>query len=95
MVEPSPAAYLSDLALSLNNLSLRLSEVGRREEGLAACEEAVTIYRRLTQTTPAAYLPDLATSLTNLSERLGELGRYDEARTAFEESIDLRRGGDS
>jgi hypothetical protein len=61
------AAYEPDLAGSLNNLSLRLAEAGRREEGLAAIEEAVTVYRRLAAGNAAAYEPDLASSLNNLS----------------------------
>ncbi|WJK33043.1 hypothetical protein [Solwaraspora sp. WMMA2065] len=46
LADANPAAYLPDLAGSLNNWSVDLGEVGRREEGLAAIEEAVTIYRR-------------------------------------------------
>jgi len=40
----------------LNNLSNRLAEAGRREEGLAAIEEAVDVRRRLAEANPAAYL---------------------------------------
>jgi hypothetical protein len=42
-----PDAFLPDLAASLNNQSLRLAGLGRREEALAAIEEAVTIRRDL------------------------------------------------
>jgi hypothetical protein len=48
------------LATSLNNLGRDLSNLGRREEALAASQEAVDIYRRLAQTRPDAFLPDLA-----------------------------------
>ncbi|MGY1937539.1 P-loop NTPase, partial [Nocardia gipuzkoensis] len=61
-----------DLASSLNNLSNRLSELGRHEEGLAAAEEAAGIYRKLAETRPDAYLPDLAMSLNGLAVRLGD-----------------------
>jgi hypothetical protein len=37
--------FLPDLARSLNNLSLRLADLGRREQALTAVEEAVTIRR--------------------------------------------------
>lgn len=40
-----------------------LCNLGRREEGLAAGQEAVDLYRRLAQTRPNAYLPDLAKSI--------------------------------
>ena len=46
---------------SLSNLGNRLAETGRRDEGLAAAEEALAIYRQLAEASPAAYLPDLAT----------------------------------
>jgi hypothetical protein len=60
----NPAAYEPALALSLNNLSVLLGEAGRRDEGLAAIEEALSVYRRLAAANPAAYEPDLARSLT-------------------------------
>jgi len=43
---PNSAVYEPDLAMSLNNLSVRVAEAGRRDEGLAAIEEAVAVYRR-------------------------------------------------
>jgi hypothetical protein len=46
--------------MSLNNLGAMLSNLGRREEALAATQEAVDIRRRLAQTRPDAFLPDLA-----------------------------------
>jgi len=38
---------VSDLAMSVNNPAIRLAEAGRRADGLAAAEEAVTLYRGL------------------------------------------------
>ena len=71
----NPAAHEPDLAMSLNNLSNRLAEAGRREqEALTAINDAVTIRRRLAAANPAAYEPDLASSLNNLSIRLAEAG---------------------
>jgi len=78
---------LPDLATSLNNLSNRLGELGRREQALAAIEEAVAIRRRLAEARPDAFLPDLASSLNNLSIRLGELGRREQALAAIEEAV--------
>ena len=46
------AAYEPDLAMSLNNLSVRLAEAGRRDEGLTAIEEAVAVRQRLARTRP-------------------------------------------
>ncbi|MER5399311.1 tetratricopeptide repeat protein, partial [Streptomyces sp. NPDC002599] len=86
-----PDAFLPDLATSLNNLSVRLGDLGRREEALAAIEEAVTVRRKLAAARPDAFLPNLATSLNNLSVDLGELGRREDALTAIEEAVTVRR----
>jgi tetratricopeptide (TPR) repeat protein len=83
LAQANPAAYLPDLAGSLNNLGIRLDAVGRREEALAPTEEAVEHYRRLAQANPAAYLPDLATSLNNLGNRLDAVGQREEAEAAW------------
>ena len=54
------STLLSDLAARLNTLGIRASHLGRREEALAATQEAVDIRRRLAQTRPDAFLPNLA-----------------------------------
>jgi hypothetical protein len=41
------------LATSLNNLAIWLSELGQREEALAAVKEAVGLYRDLVRAQPA------------------------------------------
>ncbi len=46
--------------MALNNLGIRLSNLGRREQALQATEEAVELYRRLAAANPAAFEPDLA-----------------------------------
>jgi len=80
--------------MSLNNLSIRLAEAGRRQEGLAAIEDAVAVYRRLAAANPAAYEPDLARSLNNLSNRLAEAGRNAEAEQARQDADELRSRSD-
>ena len=82
-----PDAFLPDLALSLNNQSPRLAELGRPDEALTAIEEAVTIRRALAEAQPDAFLPDLAMSLNNQSGCLAGLGRWAAALTAIEEAI--------
>ncbi|WP_327259810.1 tetratricopeptide repeat protein [Streptomyces sp. NBC_01240] len=91
LAEANPDAYLPDLAMSLNNLSVRLGEAGRRAEGLAASQEAVRVRRTLAEASPDAYLPDLAMSLNNLSIRLGEVGRREEGLAASQEAVRVRR----
>ena len=50
----------SERAGWLVDLSIRLADLGRREEALAAIEEAAGIYRQLAEARPDAFLPDLA-----------------------------------
>jgi len=84
-------AYRPDLALSLNNLSVSLTKLGRPEDALAAIEEAVTIRRELAAARPEAYRPDLALSLNNLAARLADLGRPEDALAASQEAVTIRR----
>ncbi|MBF6522810.1 tetratricopeptide repeat protein, partial [Nocardia farcinica] len=86
-----PDAYLPDFASSLNNVAVDLGELGRREEGLAAAEEALKIYRVLAEHHPDAYLPDFASSLNNVAVDLGELGRREEGLAAAEEALKIYR----
>jgi hypothetical protein len=64
-----------------------LSDLGRREEALAATQEAVDIRRRLAQTRPDAFLPYLAMSLRSLSRTLIALEQYNEAAAAAHEGL--------
>jgi tetratricopeptide (TPR) repeat protein len=65
--------------------------LGRREEALAASQEAVAIGRRLAETRPDAFLPDLASSLNNLGKDLSNLGRREEALAASQEAVAIGR----
>jgi hypothetical protein len=58
-----PDAFTADLAGSLNNLSVHLSGLGRREEALGAVEEAVDLYRGAFTSFPAAFARPFSTSL--------------------------------
>ena len=86
--EPDAA---SRLAGSLNNLSVRLADLGRREDALAAIQEAVAICRELAAARPDAFRPDLAMSLNNLAVRLADLGRREDALAAIEEAAGIYR----
>src|SRR5207245_5683920 len=82
--------YLGDLALTLNNLGVRLTEVRGPREGLAPAEESVTILRALTRAYPERYHDDLYDALTNLANRLTELGRHDQAADYRAEAARIR-----
>ncbi len=79
-------------ARALLMLGYALSALGRREEALAAAQEAADLYRQLAQAQPQAFLPALAMSLNNLGAMLSALGRREEALAAAQEAADLYRG---
>jgi Tetratricopeptide repeat len=87
----NPAAYLPDLATSLNNLSVQQAETGDRQAALVSITEAVDIRRELAGANPGAYLPDLATSLNNLSLRQAETGDRQAALASITEAVEHYR----
>ena len=72
--------------MSLNTLVNRLSEVGQREDALAAAQEAVDLRRSLATAHPDIFTPNLALSLDNLANRLSDLGQRENALTAAQEA---------
>ncbi len=91
LAKENPARYRPDLALGLNNLSVKYSNLGRHDEALEAIDEAVEIRRALAEENPARYRSDLSNSLNNLSVMYSNLGRHDEALKANEEAVEIRR----
>ncbi len=87
LAERDPVTQLPNLAVALNNLSVRQADLGRRDEARAAIGEAVVHYRRLAKTEPGAYEPNLAIALYNLSLRLADQGRREESATAIGEAV--------
>jgi hypothetical protein len=90
LAQDRPDAFEPDLAMSLNNQSLILKNLGRPEEGLTAAEESVSIRRRLVQGRPDVF-PALAASLNNQSLCLADLGRREEALATAQESTHIYR----
>ncbi|MEU4510926.1 hypothetical protein AB0G05_15660, partial [Nonomuraea wenchangensis] len=89
LAQTNPAAFLPDLAMSLNNLSIQQSEAGDRAQALETIQEAVTICSALAQTNPAAFLPDLAMSLNNLSIQQSEAGDRAGALETIQEAVTI------
>ncbi|MGH3754895.1 MAG: hypothetical protein ACRDRP_19795, partial [Pseudonocardiaceae bacterium] len=87
LAQDNPAAFLPDLAMSLNNQSNQRSAAGDRAGALTAIDEAVRIYQQLAQDNPAAFLPNLAASLSSLSDQLAESGQKHLANAAWAEPI--------
>ena len=82
----------TERAAYMNNLSLRLSEVGDREGALKAVREAFEIYRGLLEENETVANPDLAMALNNLSNRLAEVGDREGALEAARKAVEIRRG---
>jgi tetratricopeptide (TPR) repeat protein len=77
--------------VSLNNFSLCLSDLGRREEALQAIQEAVELRRHLAADCPAAFNPNLAASPNNFSHCLSDLDRQEETLQAIQEAVEFYR----
>ena len=65
--------------MALNNQSRCLSGLGRREDALAAINEAVTIRRQLAAARPQVFNARLISSLRILADTLTSLGKESEA----------------
>ncbi|RKS04950.1 tetratricopeptide (TPR) repeat protein [Nocardiopsis sp. Huas11] len=83
----NPNEALASLARSLNNLSIRLIDLGKQEAALQVINEAVELYRVLSKKLPHTYLPSLALSLNNQSKVLGEMGNYQQALDAITQAV--------
>ena len=91
LAKSRPDAFLPDLAASLQNLGMHLSNAGDHEPALEATREAVDTYRTLAKSRPDAFLPDLATELNNLGVVLSDLGQREAALEATREAVDAFR----
>jgi tetratricopeptide (TPR) repeat protein len=81
---------LGELISALNNLAVRLSDMGHRQEALEASSEAVNRYRKATVSSRAAD-PDFAALLAGHATRLGDLGYWSEATKTNEEAVKIFR----
>ena len=87
MAEANPAAYLPDFAMSLNSVSNRLGELGRREDGLDAVTEAVEMYRRLAEANHPAFA-------SGYLDRLDDLDQTDQANEIRKATNRMTGGGE-
>jgi tetratricopeptide (TPR) repeat protein len=84
-------AFQSDLAASLDNQAMLLTELGSPEDGLLLEEEAVEIRRTLARQNPDAFQSDLAVSLNNLAILLTGLSKTQEALFKAREAVEIHR----
>jgi tetratricopeptide (TPR) repeat protein len=85
------ASLLPDIPRALDQLGVRYSEVGRRQDAVAPTERAIEIYERLAASNPA-FEPDLARSLNSLAERYGEIGRTELGELTWQAVLDRFAG---
>jgi hypothetical protein len=64
--------------MSLNTLSISLSNLGHREDALTAIQEAVDVYQQLAIDQPIVFNSDLTMALNDFSGRLFHLGYQDD-----------------
>jgi hypothetical protein len=69
----SRPAFLSSLALSLNNLGQFLGDNGQFQEALSVVEDAVKVYGVLFEESPEKFMNRFATSIANLADRILDL----------------------
>ncbi|QRV98423.1 hypothetical protein RhiJN_26442 [Ceratobasidium sp. AG-Ba] len=84
-------SYTPKLALSLNMVSHRLSELGHHEEGLQAIQESVRLWTELSEGQPDEFMPPLAKALNIFSLCLSNLGRHHEARWVTLRAVEKHR----
>jgi len=87
----NPAVFALDLVEALSDLAGMLSELGQREQALAATEEEAQASRELAAANPAVFGSDLAYRLRALSGMLSDLGRREEAQGTGQEAVQAFR----
>jgi tetratricopeptide (TPR) repeat protein len=78
-------------ALFLGVKGTGLYEARQLEAAVGAYEEALGLYRQLTQQQPQVYAPDVATTLSNLGNALCGLRRYEAAVEAYQQALAIYR----
>lgn len=97
LAEADPGKYKSTLAMALNNRSIILGENGDWEEALAACREAVEIYREevkredLSPRESRARATSLAGAVNQLAKCLFNAGEREASLPVIQEAVDMRR----
>ena len=91
LAESSPDAYLSYVAMTLNNLAFLQANTNRHTEAESNYAEALEIYRKLSEINPEAYLSDAARTLNNLALLQADTNRHTEAESNYTEALAIIR----
>jgi tetratricopeptide (TPR) repeat protein len=89
--EANPAAFLPDVAMTLNNLGLLYKSTQQLEQAEAVYQEALTTYRQLAEANPAAFLPNITTVLNNLGVLYKSTQRLEQAEVVYQEALTILR----
>ncbi|TDC79714.1 tetratricopeptide repeat protein [Streptomyces hainanensis] len=87
LARADPDRYEPDLALALNNLSVRYDRARRTDEAVAAMERAVEIRRRRLTDPVDRHAAELALCLSNYGDLLKHAGRWLESLQAGSEAL--------
>jgi tetratricopeptide (TPR) repeat protein len=77
--------------MTLNNFAVLYRAKGQNTQAETAYNEALEIYRNLSQTNPDVSLPDVAMTLNNLANLYSAKGQNTQAETAFDEALEIYR----
>ena len=87
----NPQAYNPDLAGTLNNLGLLLSNNNEIKQAKDCYQEALDIRRDLAKKNPQAYNPYLASTLNNLGLLLSNNNEIKQAKDCYQEALKIYR----
>ena len=91
LAKKNPQAYNPDLAGTLNNLGLLLSNNNEIKQAKDCYQEALDIRRDLAKKNPQAYNLYLASTLNNLANLLSNNNEIKQAQIYYQEALDIRR----
>ena len=91
MAPQNPAAYLPDMATTLNNLGNLDRLENQPKEARRHYEEALQIHRQLSQENSEPFPPDLAVTLNNLGSLEEATMQWEDAGLHFEGALEIYR----
>ena len=91
LAQQNPAAYLPDMATTLNNLGNLDRLENRPDQARQDYEAALNLHRRAEQSQEERYPPDVAVTLNNLATLERDTGHLPEASQHFEQALAIYR----
>ncbi len=91
LARTNPQTYLTDVAMTLNNLAKLQSDKNDYAGAEQGYREALVIYRDLSKKNPQTYLPSLAMKLNNLAVLQSDKNDYAGAEQGYREALVIYR----